>query len=151
MDAVPPFGAQTFKYIYAYFTYFQVDPFRKRKIYFGVFLHLDRVVAEEVRLKRTWYSGQALHVRAASPRNLLGRKWIVFLLFVFSLNLPSKYWHLCQPPIHLLNNWAKLVRQPSSINLFDLFQHQRISQYLSISIIFVLHIAAGRRTEVFQL
>ena len=48
------------------------------------FLHLDRVVAEEVRLKRT-YSGQALHVRAASPRNLLGRKWIVFLfLFFFS-------------------------------------------------------------------
>ena len=80
-----------------------------------------------------------------------GEEMDCFPFVFFSLNLPSKYWHLCQPPIHLLNNWAKLVRQLTPINLFNLFQYQRISQYLSISIIFGLHITAGRRTEVLHL
>ena len=74
--------------------------------------HLDSVVTEEVWRKRSSYSsGQALHVRTSSPRNLLERKIHFFLFHLVFWNSPSKYLHPCQAPILLLDIWARLVSQ----------------------------------------
>ena len=103
IDAVPPFGAQTLKYLWDVFK----DQIWDRKD------HLDSVVTEEVWRKRSSYSsGQALHVRTSSPGDLLEKKQnLSFPFSSFFWNSPSRYLHPCQAPILLLDIWARLVSQ----------------------------------------